>query len=118
MSTKSERANRLLPCGVPRYVRCYDNGGTTWDRYTVVYTGRYPKIDHEFHYVGMSEHPFAPNGFGQHGESHYAACDTNEWGFAPAIGRSNNLGKRIAFADLPDDCKSLVLSDYRELWGL
>jgi hypothetical protein len=37
-------ANRLLslmPNGVPKYVRVYDNGGKSFDRYTVVFTGRY-----------------------------------------------------------------------------
>ena len=40
-----------------------DNGGETADRYTVIYTtksGRYNDA------VGMSEHPFHPQGFGQH----------------------------------------------------
>jgi len=45
-------------------------------------------------------------------------CDVNKAGFAPAIGRKCHLGKRIAFADLPPDCRKLVLSDYKEIWNL
>ena len=33
---KTQRKENLLPQGTPRYVRCYDNGGETADRYTVV----------------------------------------------------------------------------------
>ena len=29
----STRVTRLLPGGVPRYVRCYDNGGETADHF-------------------------------------------------------------------------------------
>jgi hypothetical protein len=57
-----------MPNGIPRYVRCYDNGGETFDRFTVVFSGRYRHLTGgEFWHVGMSEHPFHPQGFGQHG---------------------------------------------------
>ena len=123
----AKRLQTLLPSGVPKYVRCYDNGGKTFDRYTVVYTGKYRNIPGrgccpkngplDFQNVGMSEHPFHPQGFGQHGESE-RQIDVNKSGFAPAVGRSNHLGKRILFVQLPPDCQKLVLRDYRELWGL
>lgn len=49
------RKDQLLPGGVPKYIRCYDNGGKTCDRYTVVFTGRYRhKTGGSFLYVGMS----------------------------------------------------------------
>jgi hypothetical protein len=100
-----------------RFVRCYDNGGKTVDRYTVVFTGRYRrKTGGSFWYVGMSAAPFHPQGFGQHGES-AQQIDVNKWGFAPAVGRSNHLGKRIPFAALPDDCRKLVVRDLVELWN-
>ncbi len=35
------RKASLVPNGIPRYVRCYDNGGESFDRYTVVFTGLY-----------------------------------------------------------------------------
>jgi len=123
----ARRIQALLPNGLPRYVRCYDNGGKTFDRYTVVFSGNYRSIPNrrcrakngplDFQNVGMSEHPFHPQGFGQHGESE-RQIDVNKDGFAPAIGRSNHLGKRIMFVELPADCQKLVLRDYREIWNL
>lgn len=67
------RENRLLPGGVPRYTRIYDNGGPdapdgSVDRYTVVFTGNYRGRDGICRYVSMSGAPFHPQGIGQHGE--------------------------------------------------
>ena len=118
-SKQSARLARLLPSGVPRWIRCYDNGGETYDRYTVVFTGATARraSGGVVPYLAMNDAPFHPQGFGQHGESD-RPCDVNQWGFAPALGRKNHLGTRIAFADLPDDCRRLVLSDYRAFWNL
>lgn len=95
----------LMPGGVPKKIRCYDNGGMdaggTFDRYTVLYLG---KVDDEYHYVGMSAEPFHPQGHGQHG-SDSRMLDV------PKRGRSA-LGKRIHFEDLPIDCRRLVTRDY------
>jgi hypothetical protein len=82
---------RDYPKGVSRV---YDNGGTTWDRYTVFYSptdGRTGWND----YVGMSENPF--RGFGQHGTG--------------MLGRHN--GKLVNYADLPAECQELVSSDLK-----
>ena len=38
---QQKRYNNLLPEGKPRYIRCYDNNGKSFDQYTVVFTGRY-----------------------------------------------------------------------------
>lgn len=75
-------------------IRCYDNGGKTYDRYTVIYMDE-PDERGLFSSVGMSEHPFAPCGFGQHGLA------------LPGP----HLGKRIKFEDLPEDCQKLVKRD-------
>ncbi len=107
------RAKRVPLCkkNIAIGVRCYDNGGPeapggTVDRFTVVYTGRYRRYTGgEQLYVGMDAHPFHPQGFGQHGASR-TAIDM------PAY---SHLGKRIEFADLPQDCKLLVLRDCQEL---
>lgn len=112
----NKRTANLLSSNGPKYVRCYDNGGTSADRYTVVYTGRY-RGKGWFQYVGMSANPFHPQGVGMHGE-HPQQIDVNKWGFAPAMGRKCHLGKRIPFAELPADCQKLVLSDYRAIWEL
>jgi hypothetical protein len=103
------RASRLMPNGIPRYIRCYDNGGKTFDRYTIVYTGRYTHRTNGAHlYVGASAHPFHPQGFGQHGE-------------APNVidrPRYSHLGKRVRFGLLPENVRTLVLQDYREIWAI
>lgn len=111
-----ERTNRLMPDNVPKYIRCYDNQGESADRYTVVFTGRY---EGEKMYLAMSAAPFHPQGIGMHGFSDgWSHIDTNKWGWAPAIGKSNHLGKRINFSDLPEDCRKLVIQEYKELWNI
>lgn len=110
---KQERRNSLVPNGVPRYIRCYDNGGSekengTVDRYTVVYTGNYRGKTKGWHdYVGMSGAPFHPQGVGMHGQSEHQPVDRPSYG---------HLGKKIKFSDLPQDCQTLVLQDYLYFW--
>jgi hypothetical protein len=117
MITQNDRQARLLPRGVPRYVRCYDDG-RAGDRYTVCYTGRGASQDGEYPYVAMSANPFHPQGVGQHGATRDRPCDVDRHGWPPAMGRKNRLGTRIRFQDLPADCRKLVLRDYKEIWGL
>lgn len=118
MTPKALKARRtkFYAANVPRYVRVYDNGGETRDRYTVVYTGRYRhKTGGVFWYLGMSGSPYHPQGFGQHGESE-RQIDTapGAWG-GPAMGRRCHLGKRIPFGDLPKDCQTAALDTYDDL---
>jgi hypothetical protein len=111
MSTKMQnRINRLLPNGFPRYVRCYDSGEGTGDRYTVVFTGRYQADRRRpaFVYLGMDAHPFHPQGIGMHGDSK-TLIDR------PAY---SHLGKKIPFQSLPLDCQRCALNTYRSIWGL
>lgn len=75
--------------------RIYDNGGKTYDRYTAVYVQQPESDTNLFAARGMSANPLAPQGFGQY-------CSA-------MAGR--HLGKRIAFADLPQACRKLVLRD-------
>lgn len=93
------------PDGSPRWIRCYDNGGETFDRYTVVFT-RGKRC-----YLGMSQHPAHPQGYGMHGE----------WpkGEAPIdrLGGYSHLGKKIKFSDLPEDCQKAVNNTYGALWS-
>ena len=72
----------------------YDNGGKTFDRFTVYYTA---KQGNYWQGRGMSENPCHPQGFGQ-------------W-CSGMLGRHN--GKRIEFDALPAGCKALVLSDLK-----
>lgn len=104
-----KRRENFMPGGIPRKIRIYDNGGASFDRYTVVYTGNYrrtPRCQHQ--YVGMSENPFHPQGFGQHGESD----DVIDY---PSY---KHLGKKIKWEDLPPNCQKLVIQDYMEIWQL
>ena len=112
---KQSRQNTLLPGGQPKWVRCYDNGGITIDRYTVCFTRKQGGGT----YIAMNASPFHPQGFGQPGETiNGRSCDTNKWGFAPMIGRKNHLGTRIPFSKLPPDCQKLVTQDYKNIWNL
>ena len=76
-------------------VRVYDNDGKTYDRYTAVFT---EKMNDEFVYLGMSQNPCHPQGFGQHGFSRTPIDRPT----------SKHLGKRIKFDLLPIDCQRLV----------
>jgi hypothetical protein len=107
---KAERKASLLPDGVPKWVRCYDNGGASCDRYVVVFTHAQSFYTPRwFPYVAMSARPFHPQGFGQHGENEHTPVDRPNYG---------HLGKKITFKDLPPDCQRLVLRDYKDYWRL
>lgn len=105
------RTDRLMPAGVPRYVRCYDSGvGVYADRYTVVFTGRYQhRTNGGYMYLGMSAVPFHPQGIGQHGDSSNGPIDRPQF---------SHLGKRISFIDLPEDCRKCALQTYKAIWEL
>jgi len=84
-------------------LRCYDNGGKTFDRYTVV-PPRWAKEEREnkpgsFCAIGASAYPFAPQGFGQ----------------TVSATPGPHLGKRVKWADLPPDVQKFarqVFPDY------
>lgn len=78
-------------------IKCYDNGGATVDRYTVVFLDQPEPAKGHFACLGMNREPFHPQGFGQHS----AAMD------------GSHLGKPVALADLPEDCQKLVLQDLK-----
>lgn len=100
------RENSLMPNNVPRYVRCYDNGGESFDRYTVVFTKKTDRGHSQ--YVAMSSNPFHPQGFYQHEES-FEFIDKPSY---------RHLGKKISFEQLPADCQTAVIQDYKEIWKL
>jgi hypothetical protein len=76
-------------------IRCYDNGGETCDRYTVIYMDQPERAPNTFACVGMNAEPFHPQGFGQHSTAMPGA----------------HCGKRVPFATLPEDCRKLVQQD-------
>lgn len=81
----------------------YDNGGKTFDRFTVVYdSSRTTLKNHNgrrlWECVGSSMNPNSPHGFFQHSD-----C---------TLGK--HLGKRITFADLPEEVRKCVERDLQE----
>lgn len=94
--------------GIPKKIRCYDNQGRSFDRYTICFTGNYRHLTGgEFIGLGASEHPSHPQGFGQH-FSHTAQCDYPTYG---------HLGKKVKFESLPVDVQKFIVSDYLSLWN-
>lgn len=83
-------------------LRCYDNGGKSADRYTIIpprwareYRERGPS---EFVALASSERPFHPQGFGQH--------------VSAAAGP--HLGKRICWGDVPADVQRFARQSFPE----
>tara|TARA_R100001143_G_scaffold30886_1_gene29988 strand:- start:283 stop:597 length:315 start_codon:yes stop_codon:yes gene_type:complete len=76
-----------------------DSGNKHADRYSVYYEPYKHNGTLIFPYVGMSENPFHPQGFGQHGEldHRYTVCGTND--------------KVMDFKELPIKCQELVNQD-------
>ena len=125
MSETISRRQRLLPGGIPKWVRIYDlgeNGGCA-DRYTVVFSHTQSFYPRGFYpYLAMSGAPFHPQGVCLHGETTEGPCDTLIRGrsrrWPPAVGRKCHLGLRIGFMDLPEDCRKAALASYIAYWGL
>jgi hypothetical protein len=65
---QQSRFERLMPNGTPRYIRIYDNGGKTFDRYTVVFTHNFPNRNRKCLVRAMSKNPKSPQGFQYVGE--------------------------------------------------
>lgn len=76
-------------------IKCYDSGPAYFDRYTVVWQ---EAADGEYSYVGMSENPFHPLGFGQYGSTREKP-------------KGRHLGRLIPFSELPVDCQTLINRD-------
>ena len=101
------RNEQLLPNGNPRWIRCYDNGGETIDRFTVVFTGK-----RGGYYVGMSYNPNSPQGYYQHGgKAWYETQNIDK----PSYG---HLGRKVHFSNLPKNCKNAIRNEYCEIWEI
>jgi hypothetical protein len=118
----TDRERALLPGGVPRWLRLYDNGGESGDRYTIVFTGRYQhKTMNCQWYVGSSADPYWPQGIYIHCEfsrGYWIDKEKKRWQYAVDRPRSSHLGKRIKWEQLPDAVQDAVLTDYLYLWDL
>ncbi len=99
-----KRANKRWLDGdcPPGVLAIFDNGGTTWDRYTILYV---PQPDSfVVDYLGASAHPFDPQGFGQHGT--IRASEVAGYRY-----RETSAKHSARWSDLPDDVKRAVRQD-------
>lgn len=85
-------------------LRCYDNGGKTYDRYTVLparwvrgWSRRAP-CGLLWEAISASEHPFHPQGFGQNTEAKAGP----------------HLGARVPFETLPLDVQRFARQSFTE----
>lgn len=89
------------PAGV---LAIYDNKGQTFDRYTIFYVPIEPLEDRRgwIQYLGASEHPSSPQGFGQHGElqAYEVAAYRYRWSH-----------QACTWSSLPEDVKRSVRGD-------
>jgi len=105
--------------GNPTRIVCIDNFGATFDRYTVIFIGEYTHLTNgSSFYLGMSGNPFHPQGFCQHGEFMGAEFPSDIKYVVEDFFSANNGDEIIEFDDLPDDCKKVVMEDYKELWDM
>lgn len=83
-----------------RRVKCYDNGGTTADRFTVVWL-KPMIIDYRKYWVvaSMSTDPTHPQGVWGTSELKYCPDYSSE---------QSEIGKRIPFKALPLICQQLI----------
>jgi hypothetical protein len=96
---RPKRARKQWLVDAPEYVlSCYDNGGKTVDRYTVLIGGSLHveglSRTRSVQYLGMSEAPSHPQGFSQ-------------WGEMPSCNRTV-CGKPIAWLSLPKHIRTHV----------
>ena len=76
-------------------LRCYDNGGKTFDQYTVIpprWASEERDMPFSFNAIGASEKPFHPQGFGMH----------------ISATPGPHLGKRVHWTDLPEDVQKFA----------
>jgi hypothetical protein len=97
MQTKSRIPNTILARGKRLVCRIYDNGGESFDRYTIAFKGYYVERHGMIYpYLAASDDPFHPQGFGQHGESNMFM-------------KGHRLGKRVRFESLPLPVQKFIL---------
>jgi arabinogalactan endo-1,4-beta-galactosidase len=80
----------------------FDNGGKTFDRYTVVFEG---VLEHSGSYemLGLSYNPDWPQGFSQWSECVYNSADDN-----------SHLGSPIAWEALPEHIREHIRTRLRD----
>lgn len=73
--------------GIP--FKLFDNGGKTWDRYTLV-------VNSEL--FGFSENPSSPQGFNQYGGKLQLLGDSRHWG----------LGREVKIESVPEEVQKAI----------
>lgn len=77
-------------------IRCYDNGGTTMDRFTVIFLSSNKMVSTSavnYDCLCMSHNPKSPVGVCMHGVAQFP---------------NPMVGMQIEFTDLPIDCQTKV----------
>ncbi len=98
MRYQPKRASKRWSEAAPEFVlACFDNGGRTCDRYTVMFGGSLwePDMGRSVYCLGMSGSPTHPQGFSQ-------------WGEMPSINRTG-FGKKVRWLDLPENIRKHVI---------
>jgi hypothetical protein len=83
-------------------LRCYDNGGKTCDRYTII-PPRWAREYREcaarcFTAIACNDEPFHPQGFGQH----------------TSAAAGGHLGRRVKWSALPGDVQKFARQSFPE----
>lgn len=102
MRYQPKRSRRQWIEQAPAYVlACYDNGGATADRYTVLFGAPLwdESMGRNVPYLGMSEAPTHPQGFSQ-------------WGEMPSHNRAA-CGRHVRWLDLPEHIRAHVIARAR-----
>lgn len=103
---------------------CFDNGGETFDRYTILNTA-----DGEM--IGASDHPFHPQGFGQfcgnvahnywvtaYGAGWRRGCDEKilrkriKYAVERFLSDCEHIGRRIDFDFMPDEVQRFAAQSF------
>ena len=80
-------------------IRCYDNGGMTMDRFTVIFLETNKMVSEQavnYDCLCMSENPNYPQGVCMHGTAQLP---------------NPGLGMRIEYSDLPIECQRKVMEE-------
>lgn len=105
--TPRRQSKKFLDGDCPEGVLAiFDNGGKSFDRYTVFYRAAW-EYNHEWYvgYRGMSEHPSDPQGFGIYGEM--TRWDMSDY-------RRRVYHQSCKWSDLPEDVQRVVRADCEE----
>lgn len=110
---KRSRKEKLMPGGIPRHIRVYDDGPESTLRYTIVYTG---KEVHDacgvYPYIILNELDGETPDVEVNHSHKGIPLDMSGCTSVTRMGRKGFLGKRITFDDLPEQCQEIVVDHY------